>query len=460
LKRIVIIGAGISGLTLAHVLRRQAGSSVLVTLLESANRAGGVVRSERVDGYLCEYGPNGFLDRAPATLSLIDELGLRNRLLTSDDRAGRRFIYSRGRLRAVPTGPLPFLTSDVVSARGRLRMALEPFLRGASKPDESIHQFTARRLGAEAADVLVDAAVTGIYGGSSHDLSVRACFPRLWQMEHDHGSIVRAMFRRRRGATPQSGGPGFGRLVSFADGIDTLTGALAASVGDALKRNAGVAAIDRSGPDGQASWRVQLADGDSITGDHLVVATGARAAGRMLAARDPELATLLDGIPVAPIAAVCLGFDATATDAALDGFGFLVPGQEQAKILGAVWDSSIFSNRAPSGHTLVRVLVGGGRNPNAVSLDHEALVANVLTDLRTMAGIRSRPVFVRVIRQVPGLPQYILGHVERLARIDTCLQRHGGLHLIGNSYRGLALNACIENATTLARELLSNAFRR
>ena len=207
MKRIVIIGAGISGLTLAHVLRRQGGSSVHVTLLESANRAGGVVRSERVDGYLCEYGPNGFLDRAPATLSLIDELGLRNRLLTSDDRAGRRFIYSRGRLRAVPTGPLPFLTSDVVSARGRLRMALEPFLRGASKPDESIHQFTARRLGAEAADVLVDAAVTGIYGGSSHDLSVRACFPRLWQMEHDHGSVVRAMFRRRRGATPQSGGP-------------------------------------------------------------------------------------------------------------------------------------------------------------------------------------------------------------------------------------------------------------
>ena len=174
----------------------------------------------------------------------------------------------------------------------------------------------------------------------------------------------------------------------------------------------------------------------------------------MLAARDPELATLLDGIPVAPIAAVCLGFDATATDAALDGFGFLVPGQEQAKILGAVWDSCIFSNRAPSGHTLVRVLVGGGRNPNAVCLDDEALVTNVLTDLRTMAGIRSSPVFVRVIRQVPGLPQYVVGHVERLARIDTCLQRHGGLHLTGNSYRGLALNACIENATTLASELL------
>ena len=458
--RVVIVGAGISGLTLGHVLRRNGGDDVQVTLLESSNRAGGVVRSERVDGYLCEYGPNGFLDRAPATLSLVDQLGLRDRLLPSDDRARRRFIYSRGRLREVPTGPFAFVTSDVVSARGRLRMMLEPFVRGGSEPDESIHGFTSRRLGPEAADVLVDAAITGIFGGSSRELSVRACFPRLWQMEHDHGGIVRAMLRRRRGSTPApSGGPGFGRLVSFPDGIETLTKALATSAGEALKLNAHVVGIDRTSQDGPTRWHVHLADGASLPAEHLVIATGARAAGRLVAARDPQLATLLDGIRMAPIAVVCLAFGDGATDAHLDGFGFLVPGQEQARILGAVWDSSIFSHRAPDGHTLIRVLVGGGRDPEAAALADGDLISAVRHDLESMFGIRSSPAFVHVIRQVPGLPQYTVGHVDRLARIDACLERHEGLRLTGNSYRGLALNACIENAASLATELLSSPAR-
>jgi oxygen-dependent protoporphyrinogen oxidase len=394
-------------------------------------------------------------------LSLVEQIGLRDRLLPSDDRARRRFIYTRGQLREVPTGPLSFLTSDVVSARCRARMMLEPFIRGGSRPDESIHQFASRRLGREAADVLVDAAITGIFGGSSHELSVRACFPRLWQMEHDAGSIVRSMVRRRpRSNAAASRGGSVGRLVSFADGIETLTKALATSAGKSLRLNASVVSVGRKAMSGRTEWHVTLADGSSMAAEHLIIATGARAAGAILTGRDPELAALLDGIRMAPIAVVCLGFADAAADARLDGFGFLVPGQERARILGAVWDSSIFSDRAPAGHTLIRVLVGGGRDPDAVSLDDAGLVARVLDDLGRMYKVQSSPAFVRVIRQVPGLPQYVVGHLDRLARIESCLLRHEGLRLTGNSYRGLALNACIETATSLAMELLSPTAAR
>jgi len=461
--RIVVVGAGISGLALAHSLLRRSGPHAMdLVVLEQSSRAGGVVRSERVDGFLCEHGPNGFLDGAEDTRALVDELGIRDRLLPSSDRARRRFIYRAGRLRQLPTGPGSFVTGDVISAAGRLRIALEPFMRAGSREDESVHSFVSRRFGREAASVMADAMTTGIFGGGSRELSIRACLPQLWQLEAEYGGVVRGLIGRRRArarspetrkANGSTGGPS-GRLTSFADGIEELLAALARSVGARLRLSTGVERIDRSAG---AGWDVHTSDGAMHPADHVVLATGSRAAARLIERLDSPLAEQLREIPSAPIGVLCLGYEASAQGAAFDAFGFLVPQGEGPRILGAVWDSSVFPNRAPDAHVLVRVLMGGGRDPDALTLGDDGMVALARADLRRVCGIEATPSFVRVIRQVPGLPQYRVGHTARLDRIASRLVAHPGLALVGNSYRGLALNACIVDARKTADTLLARA---
>jgi oxygen-dependent protoporphyrinogen oxidase len=449
---VAVIGSGISGLTLAHTLGRVAPGRVRVTLLEREARIGGVIRTDRLDGYLCEWGPSGFLDRAPDTQALIDELGLRDRLSPSRDEARRRFIYRGGKLREVPSGLKSFLTGNLLSVRGRLRVALEPFPRAGSGDDESIHQFAARRLGVEIADVVVDAMTTGIYGSSSRDLSIRACFPQLWQMERDHGSVVRGMLRRKRSSSaPRTSS--FGRLVSFDNGIESLVAALGRSLGDAVRLGTSVEALQPPAEPGRGPWTIRTSEPATLTADHVVVATNAHAASRLLAPVHAELASLLDAIRFVPMVVVCLGFDAAAADARFDGFGFLVPKGESARILGAMWESSIFEGRAPAGHSLVRLMLGGGRDPGVVALDDGEIVAVARQDLKDACGVTTPPAFVRVFRQRPGLPQYAVGHAARVARIDELAAQHRGLHLLGNSYHGVALNACITGARDLAKQL-------
>jgi protoporphyrinogen/coproporphyrinogen III oxidase len=452
---VVIVGGGISGLALAHALLRAGRDGVRVTVFEREARPGGVIRSERVDGYLCEHGPSGFLDRAPDTQALVDELDLRGRLAPSNDRARRRFIYRGGRLRAVPTGLVPFIAGNLLSWRGRLRVALEPFASAGTGRDESVHQFASRRFGREVADVVVDAVTTGIFGGSSRHLSIRGCFPRLWQLERDHGSILRGMVRGRRSSAGGGSAP-FGRLVSLAGGMEELVSTLAGRVGVNLHLQTPVERIERT-TRGGPGWIVHAGGGMTAEADVLVVATSATAAARLLAPVDADLWSMLSDIQFAPMAVLCLGFDPSATDATFDGFGFLVPADEPVRILGAMWESSIFQGRAPDGRTLVRVMMGGGRDPGAPALGDRELVTRAREDLRAICGVVSEPSFVRVVRQVPGLPQYTVGHAERLAVIEERVRGHEGLRLTGNSYQGLGVNACITNARRLAESLLEKA---
>jgi len=456
--RIIVVGAGISGLSFAHALLSRGTEAPEVLVLDGASRAGGVVRSERVHGFLCEHGPNGFIDSAADTQALIDELGIRDRVVPSDDRARRRFIYRAGRLRPLPTGPGSFLTGDVLPVGGRLRMLLEPFVRGAAREDESVHSFVSRRFGGQAASVMADAMTTGIFGGGSRDLSIRACLPQVWQLEADHGGIVRGLIARRRARSRSpgtktggaSGGSAFGRLTSFRDGIEELPAALARALGSHLRLSTMVERIERATG---AGWAVRTSGGAVHQADGVVLATGAAVAARLVEGLDPVLASHLREIVSAPITVVCLGYEASQKGAAFDGFGFLVPQGEGPRILGAVWDSSVFPGRAPEGHSLVRVLVGGGRDPDAAALGDEAIVELARGDLRTVCGLEGAPSFIRVIRQVPGLPQYQVGHPARLARIAERLEGLRGVLLTGNSYRGLALNACIAEARALAGTL-------
>ena len=431
-QRIVIVGGGISGLSIAHALRSRPDPAD-VTVLEAAPVAGGPIRSERRSGFLCEWGPHGFLDDAPETLALCTRLGLDGRLLRARDEAAVRFVVRGGRLRALPSKPAAFLVSDALSLRGRLRVLAEPFVaRRATADDESVRDFAVRRVGTEAADVLVDALVTGIWAGDAGRLSLPSAFPALAAMEREHGGLFRGLRATR---------PVRGRLTSFPEGLAELPAALVSALGPRVRVNAAVRAIVLAG----RGFRVETEGAGTHEADRVVVATPAWHAAGLVASLDPELARLISGIESVAVAVVHLGFPR----AALRGFGFLVPRHEHPRLLGVLVPSNIFPGRAPEGSMLATAMIGGSRDPAAAGLRDETLIDEVVTGLASLAGIHVSPSFSLVVRHQRAIPQYTLGHGERLAAIEARCRAIPGLSLAGNSYRGVSINACIEAAATL-----------
>ena len=458
MKRVVIAGAGIAGLSIAWALRqRQPGIDVVV--LERRARTGGNIQTERVDGYTCEAGPDGFLDSAPATLELIGQIGLSARLLPSNDAARRRYIVHRGRLCEVPSSIGAVLRTPLLSGRGKLRLALEPFARRSSEAEESIQEFARRRIGGEATSMFVEPMVSGIFAGDVNALSLRACFPRMWQLEADHGGLVRAHLatrRSRRPATP-AGSPA-GRLTSFTGGMAELTDALTERLGDAVRTSTPVVALEerlRIGLDPQGFPATRYAvrtPGGPIGADAVVLSGPASESAAILQDFDRTIATHLQGIATAPLAVIGVGFNTRdiTPRGTLDGFGFLVPRHEGIRILGALWETSIYRHRSPAGKVLLRVMIGGATDPEAIRLSDDELLEIVRRDLARIMGLSAVPEFVRIIRHAGGIPQHVKGHLARIHRIETLLQAHPGLHLAGNSYRGVSINACIAEAGRIA----------
>jgi oxygen-dependent protoporphyrinogen oxidase len=459
MKRIVVVGGGVAGLTLAHNLlrlgARERGVDVIV--LERAARAGGNLRSDHVDGYLCEAGPNGFLDNAPRTLQLVSELGLDGRLLPSHDRARRRYIYRHGRLHRLPGDPLGFLRSGLLSWPGKLRIAWEPFAKPRPAGDESIHDFAARRIGQEAAWVLVGSMVSGVFAGDARALSLRACFPKMWEMETEHGGLFRALFARVRAGRRRRGeaiGSPLGRLTSFRGGVEELVHGLTRAVGPSLRVSTSPAALQpRDG-----GYELKLPNGDALHASVVVLACPPGESARLLESVDAQAAAELRAIASAPIAVVALGFASRAIPP-LDGFGFLVPRGAGPRVLGVLWDSSIFSERAPEGRSLLRAMLGGALDPDAIRLADDELIAVARRDLASTMNLRAEPELVRITRHPLGIPQYTRGHLDCLARIDARLARLPGLFLTGNGYRGVAINACVAEACEKAASILSAAER-
>jgi oxygen-dependent protoporphyrinogen oxidase len=436
--KVAVVGGGLAGLTVAEALLSADPSRPLdVSVYEQHPRAGGLVRSERVDGFLCEHGPSGFLDNVAATSALIDRLGLGGRLIASRDEAKRRYIFRAGRLRALPAAPPGLLTSGVLPLTGAVRALAEPFIPARrAAGDESIRAFAARRFGHHAADVLADAMVSGVFAGDAGALSLEACFPDLPRMEREHGSVVRGLLARGRRAPA--------RLVSLVDGLEELVAALAARLGARLHLATAVVSVERAG----ASYRVTLGSGRVETVEAIVLACEVPAVTRILG---PLVTAASDfAVPTAPIGVVCVGYPAATLPRALDGFGFLAPRSAGIRSLGAVWESGIFAGRAPEGHVLLRVMVGGATDPDAIRLDDATLLAEVRRDLRIAMGLEAPPVFTRVVRHRPGLPQYVLGHPVRLQRFTQALDAHPGLYVGGHGLRGVGVNALVEDAARLA----------
>lgn len=454
MTRIAIVGGGIAGLSIAWAIRRQDPAAEVVVLERTAH-TGGNIRTDVVDGYTCERGPDGFLDNSPPTLALVRELGLEDELLPSSDSARRRFIFRNGRLHEVPTSPTAFLKTRLLSTRGKLRLLCEPFGRRPPPGDESIHDFAARRIGAEAASIMVGSMVSGIFAGDARMLSLRACFPKMWELEREHGSLVRALIatRKTRSKDDAAGAPA-GKLTSFVGGMSDLTARLSERLGACVRTSSPALALRRNA---EGTWQIQTPMG-TVHADAVVLAGPSAHAGALMRTMDPVLASELEFIPTAPLAVVLLGYDASVAGP-LNGFGFLVPRSERPRILGVLWESSIYPNRAPTGKALLRVMIGGALDPEAVDLSDAELLAVVRADVNRTMNLDADPEFVRIIRHCRGIPQYTGGHVERLERIETLLKSHPGLLLAGNSYRGVSVNNCIAEAREIALRAIQGAQR-
>lgn len=449
MEHLVVVGGGISGLATAvyaldEAVRR--GINMEVTVLEASERPGGKMWSDRDEGYVVEHGPNGFLDGKPDALDLSHHVGASDLLMRASRFARKRFIVRRGRLCRLPESPPAFLGSRLLTLRGKLRVLCEPWAPPPPGGDESLADFARRRLGPQALDYLIDPMVSGVFAGDPERLSLNAAFPRISQLEREYGGLFKAMWRLRKKKGGGPAGPA-GTLTSFRGGVRTLIEVLAASLGQRLICQSPVHRIE------------QVASGYRVLAGHperaypasaVVLACPAYEAARICADLAPSLAEELEGIWYAPIVVVATAYAREDIPHPLDGFGFLIPGREERPVLGTLWDSSVFEDRAPAGRVLLRTMLGGARRPDIAAWPDREVVDAVRTQLRDFLGVRAEPVRVWIYRHERGIPQYHVGHLDRLSRIDAALQSHPGLFLCHNAYRGIALNDCAREARRTA----------
>jgi oxygen-dependent protoporphyrinogen oxidase len=446
-----VVGAGISGLALAT---RLAARGAAARVLEAAPAAGGNLRSRRAEtregAWLLDLGPNSFGDAAAPFMDLVRAAGIEDRIVRSSA-GGRRFVWRAGRLREAPSRPLKFLFSGLLPASGVLRLAREPFVaaRPAEAPEESLGAFCDRRLGRWAREKLLTPVVGGIYAGDPMRLGAESAFPAMVALEREHGSLIRAAMRGK-------GPPSRGTLSSLRDGLAELPAALARRLGDSLSTNAAARRVIRDGD----AWRVETADGRAFAAPALVVTTPAADTAALLRPLDAALAAELGAIEYAPMTVVHVGVRRDAVRDLPPGFGFLVPRDEGLRILGAIFSSQLFEGRAPAGHALITVFAGGSLDPGAASLADDAVGTFVLADLSRALGLSGEPALVEITRWPRAIPQYVVGHKDRVARIDGHVRRHAGLRLLGNWRGGIAMPDCVRNANSLADELAGGAPSR
>ena len=448
---VAIVGAGITGLAVARWLEHDHGVRNLV-VLEAGDRPGGKLWSERRDGHLLEWGPQGFLDNAPDTLELIRLEGLEDRVAQADEQSADRFIFRQGRLRRVPLKPLSFIASDILPFGARLRVLCEPFARSRPDEEESVLDFASRRIGRRAAEVLVDAMVTGVFAGDPAQLSLPATFPRMAAMEAEHGSLTRAMLAKMRQARAdgrrQGGpaGPG-GRLTTFQEGMVELPQRLAAGLGDRLRLNNPVRTVRRIDDGFELSGELS-----SVSASRLLLAVPAPEAARLLAPVAPEAVTALAGIGSASLAVVMSSYLPEEFPGAMRGFGFLVPGQERLGILGALYCHSIFPGQAPAGTVFLRTMLGGAREPHVAQLEDHDLDRRVRDALGVVMGREPAPTQQWIVRHGEGIAQYTMGHLGRVERAEAAASSVG-IDLAGSPYRGVSVNDCIRQARQAASRL-------
>ncbi|HET8650387.1 MAG TPA: protoporphyrinogen oxidase [Gemmatimonadales bacterium] len=450
MTRVAVIGAGLAGLAAARQLSR---SGCDVTVLDSLPRPGGVVHSTRIAGYLVEDGPNSMAALPPEAAALLGELGLLERRVFAPPEARRRYVVRGGRLTPVPTTPLSLLSASLLTWRARLRLLAEPLAARSRDPNESVAEFARRRIGREAAEYLVDPFIAGVYAGRAEDLSMRHSLPTLWQMEQTHGSLITGALSAARAA--RRAAPVDRRIWSLPNGLGEIPAAFARELGGRLRTECPVKDVTRSGNE----WALTVGGGESLSVNALVWAAPAHQLGLLGSAADPALLQAIAGLPYAPIAVLALGFRRDQVAHPLDGFGFLVPACERRDILGTLFSSTLFPDRAPQGHVLLTTFVGGMRNPAAVDDDIDRQAARVLRELQPLLGVQGEPAFRHLVRWDRAIPQYGSSYDMTLAAIERLEADLPNFRMAGSYRGGVAAGNALASGLAAAARLMDDLSR-
>lgn len=470
--RVAIVGGGITGLSAAWTLQREATDGELdlsYVLLEEGSRWGGKIRTEEANGqgvkpFVVEAGPDSFITQKPWAFQLAHDLGIFDRLLPTNDRQRKVFVLHKGRPTPLPEGVLlivptkfkPFAFSPLISPLGKLRMGLDLFIPPKRDgQDETLAKFIQRRLGSEALDKIAEPLMSGIYTAEAERQSLLATFPRFRAIEEKHGSLIKGMIaaRNARANAPRPSANGRPKpasmFISFRNGMQELVHALRQHLDGDCRLETGVRTIRRGANN---SYELALSEGSTLTADNVILAVPAYVAAGLIADLSPETAERLNDIRYVSTGTISLAFKRDEVSHPLDGFGLVIPRSENRRINAVTWTSTKFNERAPEGHVLLRVFFGGSRRPEMMDVDDNALLSIVLGELSALMGIDAQPVLHRIYRWRRANPQYDVGHLERVEAIEAALPE--GIYVTGSPYRGIGIPDCVHQAQQTVQKIV------
>lgn len=455
----MVVGGGISGLAAAHRLIELAPDSD-VTVLERATRPGGLIGTTRIDDCLVELGPDSILTEKPAALELARRLGLESEIVGTGTAHRGAYVVCRGKLERIPEGfsmmgpaeAWPVLRSPILSPAGKLRMLAETLLPRGPGGDESVGRFVQRRFGKEVLERLAQPLMGGIYGTDVNLLSLQATMPRFATMEAEHGSVTLGLMRKASAGKAKASGVRYGLFVSFRGGVQTLTDALARTLGERLRLGDEATSLTRLG---DGSYELGRAGQPPLVADAVVLALPARPLSRLVAPLDAAFADALLDIPYGSSAAVYLCFERADVPHPLDAFGFVVPKVERRRVMASTWASVKFPGRAPDDRALLRFFFGGDGQEEMLELSDERLVRAARAEAEALLGIRAEPRFCHVSRHPHAMPKYLLGHHQRVRAIEQQKQRHPGLELAGNSMYGVGIPDAVASGERAAERVVA-----
>lgn len=469
-KRIAVVGAGVSGLAAAHrlvELSRENDTSIEITLFEARDQPGGSIVTHDRDGFLVEGGPDSFITQKPWALALCKRLGIEDELVPTNPACRRTFVVRRGKLYPIPEGFLllapsrirPFLTSRLFSWPGKLRMGLDVILPRkdhGEDGDESLASFVRRRFGAEALERVAQPLVGGVYTANPETLSLRSTMPRFLDMEAKHRSLILAMRRGmkavRRSSTGTDSGARYSMFVSLEKGMARFVEVLRSQLpADTERLNTPVKQLRRE----NERWQLRLDDNTLVDADALVLATPAYASADMIRELDPDLAEQLGAIQYASSATMSLAFRREQVAHPLDGFGFVVPYVERRTLMAVTFNSVKFPGRAPDGWVLMRAFLGGAMQPEVFDQDDASLEAGARRDLEDLIGLHGDPAFVEIHRWPRSMPQYPVGHLDRVAKIRQRLAGWPNLAVAGNAFGGVGIPDCVNSGEQAAEAVFA-----
>ncbi|CAN5587144.1 protoporphyrinogen oxidase [soil metagenome] len=447
MKKVCVIGGGISGLCTAFRLKQK---GVGVLLVERGEVCGGNIQTEKTGDYLIEWGPNSTLV-SEHLFELVAELRLLDEVAQANATAKKRYILKDGKLRALPLKIVDIISSDIFSIQAKLRLLREPFIKSKSPKNESVAEFFERRFGQEIVDFAVDPFVSGIFAGNPERLSIKSAFPLLFQMEKDYGSILKASLFGKKEKQGEFVPKGMSRTVSFKSGMQTLTDKLATNLSDEIKTKTEVErCITENG-----KWKIKTVSGNlnDASFDAIVIAVPSFVAAKLIENFDGELSRQLSEIYHPPLAVIVSAFRKLDIDFGLDGFGFLIPKVERRKILGSLWSSVIFENRAPQDVHLLTTFIGGARNAELFDKSDEELFCIAFDELDSILGLKVKPIFQQIKCWTRAIPQYNIGYEKIENDIEDFSRKNRGIFFCSNFYRGISVGDCVKNAHRTANEI-------